>query len=268
LGEETGAPPSLLARGYAVARGVFDMQSFWAAVEELDNLVDAGIQLYMLIEGRRLVERATRWLVAAHPRQIDISGSIEHFQEGAKMLAGALPGILDEEERALFDEPANRLREAGVPTALAERVAGVPWMDAVFDIVQAAERTGREPRVVMEVYFLLGSRLELDRLHDRIVELPRTNRWQELARAALRDELTGLHRRLTEEVLDERAPAAAEDAIEAWAERNSGAVERCLSVLADIKASRVYDTTTLPVALREVRNLIRGGADIQMPPKN
>jgi hypothetical protein len=29
-------------------------------------------------------------------------------------------------------------------------------------------------------------------------------------------------------------------------------------MLADIKASRIYDTTTLPVALREVRNLIRG----------
>ena len=28
-------------------------------------------------------------------------------------------------------------------------------------------------------------------------------------------------------------------------------------MLADIKASRVYDTTTLPVALREVRSLIR-----------
>ena len=30
-------------------------------------------------------------------------------------------------------------------------------------------------------------------------------------------------------------------------------------MLADIKNSRTYDTTTLPVALREVRSLIRGG---------
>jgi hypothetical protein len=35
-------------------------------------------------------------------------------------------------------------------------------------------------------------------------------------------------------------------------------IERCLGVIADIKASRSYDTTTLPVALREVRNLILG----------
>jgi hypothetical protein len=29
-----------------------------------------------------------------------------------------------------------------------------------------------------------------------------------------------------------------------------------MAILADINASRAYDTTTLPVALREVRNLI------------
>ena len=34
-------------------------------------------------------------------------------------------------------------------------------------------------------------------------------------------------------------------------------------MIADIKASRSYDTTTLPVALREVRNLIRGSAPVE-----
>jgi hypothetical protein len=34
-------------------------------------------------------------------------------------------------------------------------------------------------------------------------------------------------------------------------------------MIADIRASRSYDTTTLPVALREVRNLIGGAAPIQ-----
>jgi hypothetical protein len=33
-------------------------------------------------------------------------------------------------------------------------------------------------------------------------------------------------------------------------------------MLGDIKGSREYDTTTLPVALREVRNLIRGASPV------
>jgi hypothetical protein len=32
-------------------------------------------------------------------------------------------------------------------------------------------------------------------------------------------------------------------------------------VLADIRASRTYDTTTLPVALRELRAMIRSAAE-------
>ena len=97
-------------------------------------------------------------------------------------------------------------------------------------------------------------------MRDRILDLPRDDRWQTLARAALRDDLYSLHRALTQEVLgDGAARAGAEKAIEQWSQRNGAALERCLSMLADIKASRSYDTTTLPVALREVRSLIRGG---------
>ena len=113
---------------------------------------------------------------------------------------------------------------------------------------------------MMETYFQLGSRLELNWLREQILELPRANRWQALARAALRDDLYSLHRALTQEVLGAGAPGAESSiAIEAWSRRNGAAIERCLGMLADIKASRMYDTTTLPVALREVRNLIRGG---------
>ena len=39
VGEEVGAPADLLARGYAVAREVFDMRSFWRQMEALDNKV-------------------------------------------------------------------------------------------------------------------------------------------------------------------------------------------------------------------------------------
>jgi glutamate dehydrogenase len=107
----------------------------------------------------------------------------------------------------------------------------------------------------------LGATLELNWLRDRIIELPRTNRWQSLARAALRDDLYTLHRQLTQEVLDVGGLGAdSESAIRAWSQRNGAAIERCLGMIADIKASRAYDTTTLPVALREVRILIRGGA--------
>jgi glutamate dehydrogenase len=143
----------------------------------------------------------------------------------------------------------------------------MPALPSVFDIVEAAGATRRPFEVVMATYFSLGARLELNWLRDRIIELPRANRWQALARAALRDDLYSLHRSLVQEVL-ESAPADSdsETALDAWSESHGDAVDRCLAMLADIKASRSYDTTTLPVALREVRNLIRGSAPVDGVP--
>jgi glutamate dehydrogenase len=172
-----------------------------------------------------------------------------------------VPDVLKGAEREAYEQRADRLVQEGVPLALAARVAELPLLLAVFDIVEVAAATGRDEETVMTVYFSLGSRLELNWLRDRIIELPRANRWQALARAALRDDLHNLHRSLTEEVLESALPGSDGDAaIEGWSERNEAAVQRTLSMLADIKASRAYDTTTLPVALREVRNLIRAGA--------
>ena len=87
------------------------------------------------------------------------------------------------------------------PEALARRVASMQALLSVFDIVVEAAATGRPQEAVMTAYFDIGARLGLDWLRDRVLELPRADRWQALARAALRDDMYELHRSLTREVL-------------------------------------------------------------------
>ena len=257
LAEETGAAAPQLARAYAVARDVFEMRSFWDAVEALDNRIEAGTQLSMLIEARRLVERAARWVVRAGPRAgIDVTAMTDRFAPGAKLLASALPGVLSGLNLEQFTERRADLEADGVPSELAHRVASMQSLLSVFDIVVDAGLTGSEQPVVTEVYFGIGSRLGLDWLRDRILDLPRTDRWQSLARAALRDDLYRLHRSLTREILLSAAEFGAQEPVDDWLERNAAGVQRADAMLADVKASREYDTTTLPVVLRELRSLV------------
>jgi glutamate dehydrogenase len=257
LAEETGARAPVLARAYAVAREVFDMRSFWDSVEALDNRIEAGTQLAMLIEGRRLVERAARWVVRAGPRAgIDVTAMADRFAPAAQVLAAAVPDVLLGLDREQFAERRGDLEAGGVPAELAHRVASMPALLSVFDIVVDAGTTGMEQPVVTDVYFGIGSRLGLDWLRDRILELPRTDRWQSLARAALRDDLYRLHRSLTREILLSSLEYGAPDPLQDWLERNAEEVGRADAVLADVKGSREYDTTTLPVVLRELRGLV------------
>jgi glutamate dehydrogenase len=258
LAEETGATTSQLARAFAVAREVFEMRSFWTAVEELDNKLAAQTQLEMLIEGRRLVERATRWLVRANAETIDIAATTERFLEATQMLSNALPGVLEGDDAETFRRRLGALSEAGVPASLARRVASMQTVLSVFDIVEDAAATDRPQREVTEIYFALGSRLGLNWLRDRILDLPRADRWQALARAALRDDLFLLHRTLTRDALMSGGPnVGSEGSLEAWQAANAAAIERALDVLAEVKASGTYDTTTLPVVLRELKSLVR-----------
>jgi glutamate dehydrogenase len=256
LGEETGADVPQLARAFAVAREVFSMHEFWRDVEQLDDRLEMQSQIPILFEGRRLVERATRWLVRAHPEPIDIAGTIRRFASGAERLAAALPDVLAGIDRQAFDSHLEELTGAGVPDELAQRVASMPALLSVFDIVQDAAATARDQDEVAVTYFGLGALLGLDWLRDRILELPRTDHWQALARAALRDDLYRVHRALTRDALAVGGPAAPQS-LDAWRDRNEAEIDHALHVLTEVKGSGSYDTTTLPVVLRELNALVR-----------
>jgi glutamate dehydrogenase len=127
-----------------------------------------------------------------------------------------------------------------------------------FDIVEGAAAGDCSRELAAAVYFAIGDRLGLDWLRDRVLELPRADRWQALARSALRDDLYELHRDLTREVLQRCTGQSAESArtgVELWLADNGDAVARARSVLRDVRASETFDTTTLPVVVRELKNL-------------
>jgi glutamate dehydrogenase len=260
LHEESGAPASEIARAYAAARDTFDMRSQWTEIEALDGEVAADVQIRMLLEGRRLVERGSRWLLGHRARPLDIGATVHFFAPGATALFKALPRLLGSSDVEPLMVQADEFEQAGVPPGLAQRVASLATMFSTFDIVEVAAEAELEVEEVAAVHFRLGERLELHWLRDRIVALPRDDRWRALARAALRDDLYSLHRNLTAEVLRDTEPGgSAGDRVDEWVERNP-ASERCQQTLAEIRVGHVFDTTTLPVAVREVRNLLQAGA--------
>jgi len=216
----------------------------------------------MLLEARRLVERATRWLLRSRPRPLDVGAEIERFATGASAVCESLPGVLVAEERDALEAHAAELTKRGVPEDLARCVASLSDQFAALDIVGVAGATERTIDEVASLHFLVGGRLSLHWLRDRIATLPRENRWQAMARAALRDDLFSLHAELTANVL--RGADAdvfdVEARLDAWTETNRTLVERCHGILTDIRTGGTYDLTTLPVALRELRNLLQGSA--------
>ncbi|MDP9456811.1 MAG: NAD-glutamate dehydrogenase [Actinomycetota bacterium] len=257
LREETGAAAPDITRAYTAAREIFDMRGLWLEIEALDNQVEAETQMKMFLDARKLLERATRWLLRNRRPPLDIAATISFFSERAAELAGHIHRFMLDGEREALERATERLVEAKVPPDLARRAASLGAMFSALDIVDVASETGQSPETAAEVYFTLGDRLKLHWLRSHVEALPRDDRWRALARAALRDDLYSQQASLTAEVLrsvPEELRAA--ERIDAWVNANRVSVERALQVLADISSSGTFDLSTLSVSLREMRNLV------------
>ncbi|MFC4011483.1 NAD-glutamate dehydrogenase [Nonomuraea purpurea] len=257
FGEETGASTPDIVRAYLVAREVFDLPSFYRAVESLDNQVDTATQIAMLLEARKLAERGTRWLLVNRRPPLDLAGSVSFFMKGVNGLVPHIPKLLTGPDLAAYEERRDSFVARGVPQELAERVAGMVPAYSTLDLVEIASLTGRPAGEVAEVYFDLADRLQLARLRERIISLPRDNRWNSMARSALRDDLYAAHASLTQDVLAHSTPGLSpEERLAHWSEANSAAVSRARQTLSEIWESDHFDLATLSVALRAIRTLV------------
>jgi glutamate dehydrogenase len=255
--EETGASVPDLTRAWLVAREVFGMPAFWRQVEELEGRVGVAAQVTLLLEGRKLAERAARWLLHNRRPPFDIAATVAFFADGVRTVRSALPKLLVGRDLSGFEERRDSYLALGVPADLAEFVAAMVPTYSAFDIVQVAAGAGRPIEETAEVYFDLADRLQIASLRDRITALPREDRWSTMARAALRDDLYAAHASLTRDVLGVTdSGLSPEQRLAAWVARNEAAVAMAAQTLGEIWESERFTFTTLSVALRAIRTLV------------
>ncbi|MGW7065701.1 NAD-glutamate dehydrogenase [Streptomyces sp. NPDC054855] len=258
LREETGASLEEIVRAQLAAREIFGLSKVWDAVEALDNVVAADVQTQIRLHSRRLVERGTRWLLNNRPQPLQLAETIDFFRQGVAGVWTELPKLLRGSDQEWYQSIRDELVGAGVPDELAQRVAGFSSAFPSLDIVAIADRTDKDPMAVAEVYYDLADRLRITQLMDRIIELPRADRWQSMARASIREDLYAAHAALTADVL---AAGNGEDTPEqrfkAWEEKNAAILSRSRSTLDEIQSSDAFDLANLSVAMRTMRTLLR-----------
>src|SRR5439155_27196706 len=93
LCDETGVDLPVLARAHVVARDVFDATTAWSEIDALDLVIPTAVQDEMFLAVRRLVERASRWLVR-HGDDGALGPAVERFRTGVQTIVAALPGLL------------------------------------------------------------------------------------------------------------------------------------------------------------------------------
>jgi glutamate dehydrogenase len=256
LSSETGARASDVIRAQIAARVLFGATDLDKAIAALDHRISAQMQTALRMEVRTLVERATRWLINNRRHPIDIGASVAQFSDGVRTVQQALTTILTGRDKEALEQRLKGYQASGVPDELATGIAALPLAYAALTIGQTASQSGVDVLKVAELHFTLGQRLGLDRLLARIIELPREDRWQTMARAALRDDLHTVHAQLTAEVLNTNGAAtkSARDVVLGW-EKSNAAVHESVKTLRSVTSGRT-DLARMSVGLRVVRRLL------------
>ena len=260
LAGETGATAGELTRANFVAREIFGSLDLRRELTTFDNVLDAAVQTRMRLEMRTLVERASRWLVNNRRPPLDSAGTVELFSAPVQRTMAELPDLMSGRELTAYVERKESLESSGVPEDLASRIAVLPPAYMLMGVIEIAQRESLEPSVVARLHFALGERLGLSALVQRILALPRADRWQTMARAALRDDLHAVHAQLTGQVLARTSPEDSATArIADWEEAEAVVVPRATATLEEICAEDQADLARLSVGLRVVRGLLSAG---------
>lgn len=256
LEQSTGALPCDIARAYVVARDVFKLRSHFAAVEALDHKVPARVQMELMTDLMRLGRRATRWFLRNRRSQLSPEAEVACFAPRIQALAEQFDSLFEGPVRTQWEARYETYVESGVPEAIARLVAGTGHFYTLLGIIEAADATGQPAELVAQLFFALGSELQLPWFASQINNLPVENHWQALARESYRDDLDWQTRTMTESVLQLAGKqASVAPMIEQWLQLNPFLVQRWRAMLGELKSAGMGDYPMVAVAMRELLDL-------------
>jgi glutamate dehydrogenase len=267
LAEEINASATDAVRAFAVVTRVYDLPTLWREIDELGTKVPTEVADHMVLETRRLLDRASRWLLSNRPQPLAVGAEINRFSRVVHDIAPKVGDLLRGQARQSVADDIERLVSQGVPQALAARISALLDAYSLLDVTEVAELAEREmgldtersPLETAELYYAMADHLDVDQLLTSISGLERGNRWHALARLALRDDVYSSLRSITLDALQHSDPGqTAEQKIENWEKANASRLGRARVALDELRHAAVRpDLATLSVAARQVRSMIR-----------
>ena len=252
---QTGTDTAAVARAYTIARDSAGLRELWISIEALDNRVPAAAQYEALLATRDYVEQLTRRLLLARAPRLhaDIGAEVARltpaFQVLERLLPAALPGIARDSYQDIYTQQ----QTAGLPPALASRLAALMALRATPDLAAIADELHRPLPIVAQQYFQTSAALGIDWLAEAIRRLRTAGTWQAVARERLYTACLDGQRNLAARALRERAGEGA--ARERWIERLGAPGQQWLLTLRELRVSAAPDLAALMAGAEALRNL-------------
>jgi glutamate dehydrogenase len=256
LAEATGASTPDIVRAYVAAHDIFDLPQLLRGAASVANTRVAD---EMTREVRRLLERATRWLLAQRPQPVNAMAETERYRTPIRTMGPLVPKLLGGADAEIVERRAAALVELGATEAQAREVMALLHRFCLLDVVDLTVITGMNLQHVARLYYRLNAHLDVDHLLSAVSSLPQRGRWDSQARLLLRSDIYRAVRALGADVLTGAGDAErVEELIAGWEEANRSRIARSRSILYEISQSSPATWTTISVAVRQLASMASG----------
>lgn len=123
--EETGQPVDQIVCSYLLVREAFNLREIWRAIDQLDNQVNATLQVQMHREVLNFLSHKAIWFLKNLERPINVQKSIVQFSKRFQKILKKTENVFGPHEREIFTDKVSLLMKGGVPSATARRVAAL-----------------------------------------------------------------------------------------------------------------------------------------------
>lgn len=256
--EETSATEVAVAKAFVALREIYELDTM---VEELNSLPASFPTEHwstVHLDIRRLLDRAVRWLLGQGGTSRPIADTVAEFKPLMDPMRARLLDYLRGDDRERVAGWLEKARGWELPENLALRWAELFESFVLLDIAKIGHSRKEPVEEIAAVYYTVFNRFHIDSLLERISSLPRQDRWQALARAALRDDLYSTASDMTTAVLENTASGApAEERLKDWETQNAEQLGRAKTMFDEVNSLESDDMASLSVALRLLRSIVR-----------
>ncbi|KQR82689.1 glutamate dehydrogenase [Arthrobacter sp. Leaf337] len=256
--EETSANEAAVAKAFVALREIYELDIMVGELNELPASFPTEHWSTVHLDIRRLLDRAVRWVIGQGSASRPISEIVAEFKPLMDPMRARLLDYLRGDDRARVAAWLEKARSWELPEDLAHRWAELFESFVLLDIAKIAHINAEPVESIAHVYYTVFDRFHVDSLLERITKLPRRDRWQALARAALRDDLYSTISDITTSVLESTSPGTpAEDRVLKWEGLNAEQLDRARSMFEEVNSLEADDMASLSVALRLLRSIVR-----------
>lgn len=262
--EETSVSEAAVARAFVVMREIYDLDTLIDGLETLPAEFPTEHWCTIYLDMRRLLDRSVRWFINQTHTGVAVHEAVEMYKPHMDPLREQLFDYLKGNDLERGEEWFDRAQEWELPEDVGRRWAKLFESYALLDVARISRGIDEPVQQVAEVYYTLYDRFGVDSLLERITNLPRRDRWEALARAALREDLYSTLAEMTSAIMNTTVKSSgdsiaesADARIERWEELNAEQLERAHNMFAEVNRLEKDDIASLSVALRLLRSIVR-----------